>query len=429
MDQLERLKNLVSRITYKPGWTFSLTWFGDERCWLQIATHVVDVESGLPGMPLTFTEPIDLSIMETLNDETIVRGVLGNALQKFEAHEFDEWFKFKGRCVRDPHPELKPKFMPPLTFTEPRLFNLFSFSEGYSPFRDPVKPPAMFGGMPIEDVYAPFREAELYKPREISSELRFKPLDEMRDKAIAETLARLLRPARPLSLLPVDGEQGSGFRPLLVSGCDTCSVDRLAAVLAEPRARNDVLAALGAVPLSVLGVAPEGVAPEALGRFVVHGSVGHGHGDALLHQLRALGVNDLVILPQLCASCVKFFIGRNSVRTCEHAEPFEVRRELAACRARRVGANNVIDDADHLALLVSELDDPILRGVHHGSEVVAAVGVVDLGKNQRWDRQRLRVKFPFRTRWNGIALARSDPIGELAVRNVEDVDQGQLDRL
>jgi hypothetical protein len=45
--------------------------------------------------------------LERMNDKDILGYVIGGLIRGAELHEMDEWFKFDGQCIADPHPEIK----------------------------------------------------------------------------------------------------------------------------------------------------------------------------------------------------------------------------------------------------------------------------------------------------------------------------------
>jgi hypothetical protein len=76
------------------------------RYCMEISAYVLDVttqkEIIVKGHSSFAFEPITKS-----SDKEIVEGIIFVALKSFEAHEFNEWYKYKGVCVIDPHPSVK----------------------------------------------------------------------------------------------------------------------------------------------------------------------------------------------------------------------------------------------------------------------------------------------------------------------------------
>ena len=117
-DQLERVKRLLKKVTYKPGWKLDCSWEKSKRQtyprtsdWDRIFIMVqVRVPDAIDPQRMTTVHShysmvaIDL---ERFNDGQIVDYFIRLAIQHMEEHEFCEWFKFDGICVKDPHPEQK----------------------------------------------------------------------------------------------------------------------------------------------------------------------------------------------------------------------------------------------------------------------------------------------------------------------------------
>lgn len=126
-DDFRLVQSLMSRFTYKPGWVFEV---GRDRrsgfVQLMIAFRAEDSRRGPNQIPsyreMTFTagEPfrierddlISISGMFTVpphllrpavNPEARFRQWLRQTLGFIEDHETDEWFRFDGNLVHDPH--------------------------------------------------------------------------------------------------------------------------------------------------------------------------------------------------------------------------------------------------------------------------------------------------------------------------------------
>jgi len=106
-----RIEAMLQRITYKPSWTLEVVpWRATPRLeWEGVpimATFTTkDVESG-KEIQLCMQESIHLFSLEEISDESLIQRI-EHIIQKFEEHEFREWFKVDGVCVYDPHPEEK----------------------------------------------------------------------------------------------------------------------------------------------------------------------------------------------------------------------------------------------------------------------------------------------------------------------------------
>lgn len=117
-DQLKRVKALLDKVTYKPGWTldcsrepskyqtYPRSWDWD-RIFIMVQVKVPDAID--PHKMTTIHSHYSLfSIdLERLDDRQIVDYFIRRAIQQMEEHELCEWFKFDGICVKDPHPEQK----------------------------------------------------------------------------------------------------------------------------------------------------------------------------------------------------------------------------------------------------------------------------------------------------------------------------------
>ena len=112
MTPFERLDALLRRVTYKPGWSLSLSrlrrpdWSPQpwDPLYLTISFTTTDVTTGLP---VTISNMGDVypEFISRLTDGEIVDTVLTSAIRNMEEHELREWLKLDGICVRDPHPE------------------------------------------------------------------------------------------------------------------------------------------------------------------------------------------------------------------------------------------------------------------------------------------------------------------------------------
>lgn len=109
---LARVREILSHVTYKPGWKIEAyrervfqEYF---RIMITVSCAAKDVTNpaGEPIL-LTFTSSLDQESIAAMKDEDILRYFIYKAIWQMEEHEFKEWFKFNGQHVYDPHPELK----------------------------------------------------------------------------------------------------------------------------------------------------------------------------------------------------------------------------------------------------------------------------------------------------------------------------------
>lgn len=118
MDQLQRVQDILKRVTYKPGWSveamridysepsvYKHDW---NRVYLRVTVRTKSIENGDMVLINGFNSLMDIDIAP-LNDEQIIEYFIHRAIWEMEEHEYHEWFKLDGICVFDPHPELKEK--------------------------------------------------------------------------------------------------------------------------------------------------------------------------------------------------------------------------------------------------------------------------------------------------------------------------------
>lgn len=110
-DQLERVRSVLQKVTYKPGWV--ITAF-DHRTIQEpkndfFSFHLCLQPDIVSGRQTEIAHHSSLSIFDLANmkDDQVITYFVTNAIRDMEMHEMDEWFKFDGFHVRDPHPEKK----------------------------------------------------------------------------------------------------------------------------------------------------------------------------------------------------------------------------------------------------------------------------------------------------------------------------------
>lgn len=91
----EKLKHIVKRVKYKPGWKF------------RIDDGNVEVIANVPDAYHPRQKPVDpphayAIIRKGLTEKEII-GKIFDACQRLEFHECAEWFKYKGRRPYDTH--------------------------------------------------------------------------------------------------------------------------------------------------------------------------------------------------------------------------------------------------------------------------------------------------------------------------------------
>jgi hypothetical protein len=97
---LQEARNLLNRITYKPGWKFALSGYDyGNKTYLEIEITTICAVTGKHDCLLRNLTCLDLSSFD--NEEFI------NKLRYFvlltETHELDEWLKIDGFAINDPH--------------------------------------------------------------------------------------------------------------------------------------------------------------------------------------------------------------------------------------------------------------------------------------------------------------------------------------
>jgi hypothetical protein len=115
---LERVKRLLSRVTYKPGWKITADYqgFSLEQAhmgpWkrVEIMVQFKGPDAYDPRGKETMicrSDSLQEYDIEHLSDREVVEYFICRAIRELEEHEFREWFKFDEVRVFDPHPELK----------------------------------------------------------------------------------------------------------------------------------------------------------------------------------------------------------------------------------------------------------------------------------------------------------------------------------
>ena len=97
MSTLKLFEETLAKLTYKPGWTFD-TYAG---YLLQVNLKTINVHAPYEEVTVTATQNIPLLGVE---DEQGVVKMVGKMIRELELHEVNEWFKFNGKVVEEPHP-------------------------------------------------------------------------------------------------------------------------------------------------------------------------------------------------------------------------------------------------------------------------------------------------------------------------------------
>lgn len=117
MDQLERVRSLLKKVTYKPGWKFGAASAVDPYekpkpwDWERVIITIIAPMPNLSGKDKTVdvvsNRHFDCQQLARMKDGDIIGYIFTQVIRDLELHEMDEWFKVDGFHVRDPHPENK----------------------------------------------------------------------------------------------------------------------------------------------------------------------------------------------------------------------------------------------------------------------------------------------------------------------------------
>lgn len=116
-DQLERVRRILGKVTYKPGWLItafdhrqmhpnkneSHSFYDMNRIYLRVLCMQPDTITGR-NMEIVNHTSLSVFDLSNLKDEQVVEYFITRAIREMELHEMDEWFKYDGTHVRDPHP-------------------------------------------------------------------------------------------------------------------------------------------------------------------------------------------------------------------------------------------------------------------------------------------------------------------------------------
>ena len=93
---------LISKITYKPGWYFRVG-IEDERMWFQVGvTEEAEISyDPIAGKKVPWRGAKHYLSPHMCRNE-VVTGVK-HAIDRAEMHEVNEWFRYKGRSIYNPH--------------------------------------------------------------------------------------------------------------------------------------------------------------------------------------------------------------------------------------------------------------------------------------------------------------------------------------
>lgn len=110
MSQLDRIQRLIAKISYKKGWAIQAREDYLNRMPHYEANVILAVSCMQPDTitghetPICVQRSIHLHDLERMKDEDILTYYISGTIRELELHEMDEWLKFDGAHVRDPHP-------------------------------------------------------------------------------------------------------------------------------------------------------------------------------------------------------------------------------------------------------------------------------------------------------------------------------------
>lgn len=106
---VDQFKRVLSELSYKRFWEFSINYDLCEGvvnfCMTQLVEDITSDREYPKTTKLSMFIPIELGMWQTCVDDVVVKQFIRQCIIDFEMHEVNEWLKYKGVCVQDPHPE------------------------------------------------------------------------------------------------------------------------------------------------------------------------------------------------------------------------------------------------------------------------------------------------------------------------------------
>jgi len=100
---LSEVKDILREITYKPHYLFQFQYiYARETMRLSLSVPF-QPDAVREGGEISLTFTLEYSIREFERFEVLME-VLQQFFLSYERHEMDEWLKYQGKCIRDPHP-------------------------------------------------------------------------------------------------------------------------------------------------------------------------------------------------------------------------------------------------------------------------------------------------------------------------------------
>lgn len=98
------IRSIAQRVTYKPNCRIRIDAMGDERYSTTVAitieSNVLDSVHRKHEVTIIFRDHMDIHWFE--NGDDVIRWIR-DCVHRWERHEADEWFRFDGNLVHDPH--------------------------------------------------------------------------------------------------------------------------------------------------------------------------------------------------------------------------------------------------------------------------------------------------------------------------------------
>lgn len=113
MTDLARLRMIVGQVTYKPGWEFRLDILYESSLHVSVVLRVTHREKDVGSDKEVF---LSLAIgfmfeeVQGIDDKEFVERYVYRLIRDAELHELDEWLKFRGEHLHEPHPEEEHKW-------------------------------------------------------------------------------------------------------------------------------------------------------------------------------------------------------------------------------------------------------------------------------------------------------------------------------
>lgn len=103
MEIIKILRRASELVTYKPGCSFSVE-EQDDKIAIVMSRMAPDTRMPTEIATIRFTRIIDENEVNA-GEKDFAERLFYNVIRDAEMHEVDEWFRFRGVCVHDPHPE------------------------------------------------------------------------------------------------------------------------------------------------------------------------------------------------------------------------------------------------------------------------------------------------------------------------------------